>query len=504
LTAKELLTYAAHLRLPRTMSRKAKKERVEWIIQRLGLTRCQNTRVGVPGVTRGVSGGERRRVSIGLELLTNPTILFLDEPTSGLDSTTAETVVDILKDLAAEGRTIICTIHQPSSEIFQRFDDLFLLANGSLTYSGPVDKLPKFFKRQGFPCPKFSNPADHVMRLMSRLEATDTEYQERIERFADYREKNNNLISITDKEKSRNIDLSVPPTSAEKRPLVTTQFYYLWRRSWSQYIRDPGTTTARLAQNLVVAIIAGLLFLQLGHNQSAIVNRAGAIFTMLMFSVFATGNSVLHLFPLERPNFLREYANGMYNVLIYYLAKSTADLPFNIIFPTIFATISYWMIGLRVDAGAYFTFLGFVIMISNIAQSVGLLVSVTLDLQIALGLFPVTVIPFLLCGGLFINIEDIPYYFYPIQYLSYIFYTYCALAINEFEGVEFHCDQSELKGSPPNQICPITNGDQYLSDYSFDKFEIYQCALALIGLYIAFRVLAYLALWLLARKKGTA
>ena len=134
----------------------------------------------------------------------------------------------------------------------------------------------------------------------------------------------------------------------------------------------------------------------------------------------------------------------MYSVFSYYLAKTTADLPFNIFFPILFSTIGYWMIGLRVDASAFFTFMGFIIMvliptkvkdylltmecfqISNISQSIGLLVSVALDLQVALGLFPVTVIPFLLVGGLFLNIDDIPGYFDEFQYMSFFFYTYTA------------------------------------------------------------------------------
>jgi ABC-type multidrug transport system ATPase subunit len=117
-------------------------------MRQLNLIKCGDTRVGTPGVTRGISGGERRRVSIGLELLVNPRLLFLDEPTSGLDSTMAEQVVTILRDLARQGRTIVCTIHQPSSEIFNLFDDVFLLANGSLVYSGPVKQLPTYFGQQ--------------------------------------------------------------------------------------------------------------------------------------------------------------------------------------------------------------------------------------------------------------------------------------------------------------------------------------------------------------------
>ena len=103
---RELLRYSALLRLPRTMTKEAKLARVEKVMRQLNLIKCGDTRVGVPGVTRGISGGERRRVSIGLELLVNPRLLFLDEPTSGLDSTMAEQVVTILRNLARQGRTV--------------------------------------------------------------------------------------------------------------------------------------------------------------------------------------------------------------------------------------------------------------------------------------------------------------------------------------------------------------------------------------------------------------
>jgi len=117
----------------------------------------------------------------------------------------------------------------------------------------------KCFFKQGFPCPKYSNPADHVMRLMSRLESTDEEYQERVDKFSEYRKKNNNLISISDKEKSRNIDLSAVPVFTNKGAWFTSQYYYLLRRSWSQYVRDPGTTTARYRVRIY-------LFLETNNN----------------------------------------------------------------------------------------------------------------------------------------------------------------------------------------------------------------------------------------------
>ena len=182
-----------------------------------------------------------------------------------MDSTTAEHIVQILRDLAQEGRTIVCTIHQPSSTIFSMFDDLFLLANGDLTYSGPVSEVPKWFKtmvstlvilkvhefinylfQKGYPCPKFMNPADHVMKVMSRADdVPEEQFLERVKSFVEYRGQHNNIVSIADKEKSRNIDLAAPPVIHHKGPFWHIQFLILLSRSWKNYIRDPGVTKAR-------------------------------------------------------------------------------------------------------------------------------------------------------------------------------------------------------------------------------------------------------------------
>lgn len=123
--------FTARLRLK--LSAKERKERVENLIKDLGLTKCADTRVGNQ-LIRGLSGGERKRASIGVELITNPSLIFLDEPTTGLDSTTALNVLELLKALADNGRNVVSTIHQPSSEIFNQFDNLMLMVRGNIIY----------------------------------------------------------------------------------------------------------------------------------------------------------------------------------------------------------------------------------------------------------------------------------------------------------------------------------------------------------------------------------
>lgn len=164
MTVRECLEFAAKLKLKGTMDEKMR--RVEETIRELRLNKCQNTKIGGP-LVKGVSGGERKRTSIGVELITDPNLVFLDEPTTGLDSFTATAVMEILKDLAISGRTIISTIHQPNSDIFEMFDRLMLLAQGKIIYFNEARLSVGHFESIGFKCPELSNPADYFMSIMS-------------------------------------------------------------------------------------------------------------------------------------------------------------------------------------------------------------------------------------------------------------------------------------------------------------------------------------------------
>ncbi|XP_034688412.1 ABC transporter G family member 12-like isoform X2 [Vitis riparia] len=166
LTVKETLTYSAHLRLPTTMTKEEVNDIVEETILEMGLQNCANGFIGNWHI-RGISGGEKKRLSIALEILTQPRLLFLDEPTSGLDSASAYFIIQTLKNTACNGRTVISSIHQPSSEVFALFDHLLLLSGGETVYHGEAKRAVEFFAEAGFPCPSRRNPSDHFLRCIN-------------------------------------------------------------------------------------------------------------------------------------------------------------------------------------------------------------------------------------------------------------------------------------------------------------------------------------------------
>ena len=171
MSVRECLTFAAKLKLKGSNDDKIR--RVDEILEELRLTKAQNTKIGGP-LVKGVSGGERKRTSIGVELITDPKLIFLDEPTTGLDSFTATSVTETLKELSRKGRTIVQTIHQPNSDIFEIMDRLMLLAKGKIIYFNEAKLSVDYFTNIGWKCPDLTNPSDYFMAIMS-IETVESE-----------------------------------------------------------------------------------------------------------------------------------------------------------------------------------------------------------------------------------------------------------------------------------------------------------------------------------------
>jgi len=179
MSPREAFLFSAKLRISGTVEEKI--EKVEILIKELKLTKCADTAVGSV-LARGISGGERKRCSIGVELVTDPSVLFLDEPTSGLDSYTSLVVIKLMVKQARTGRTILSTIHQPSSDIFNIFDRLLLLCDGNTIYQGAAKDATKHFNAIEYTCPTYSNPADYFMEQM-HAEKRDAKTSEEEARF---------------------------------------------------------------------------------------------------------------------------------------------------------------------------------------------------------------------------------------------------------------------------------------------------------------------------------
>ncbi|XP_061965525.1 ABC transporter G family member 22-like isoform X2 [Populus nigra] len=432
LTVKETLTYAALLRLPKTLSKQQKQKRAMDVIYELGLERCQDTVIGGSFV-RGVSGGERKRVCIGNEIIINPSILFLDEPTSGLDSTTALKTVQLLQDMAEGGKTVVTTIHQPSSRLFHKFDKLILLGKGSLLYFGKSSEAMRYFSSIGCNPLIAMNPAEFLLDLANgniNDVSVPSELEDKVQIGNSDAGKRNGKPSpavvheylveayetrVAVKEKKK---LMVPIPLDEEVKAKVSSLKRQWGASWwQQYTilfcrgikerRHDYFSWLRITQVLSTAIILGLLWWNSDTNSlKGLQDQAGLLFFIAVFWGFFPVFTAIFTFPQERAMLSKERAADMYRLSAYFLARTTSDLPLDLVLPVLFLLVVYFMAGLRMSAAPFFLTMLTVFLSIIAAQGLGLAIGATLmDLKRATTLASVTVMTFMLAGGYFVKIR---------------------------------------------------------------------------------------------------
>jgi len=258
-TPREALTFSYRMRCGAT-AEEAEVKTTE-TLQRLGLTACADTLLGIPGLVKGVSGGEKKRTNIGSELINNPLILLLDEPTTGLDSVNALRVGLLLRDLAHnDHRTVLCTIHTPSSELFDTFDDLLLLAKGHVIYHGAREDAIPYFASVGYPVPARVNPSEHYMQVLQldieKLDHLAAQWKA----FTLSAEGAKNLsVNRTPKEVRVNGDEHFDRILKSNTVSLMAELGLLTGRSWRTTMRDPAGTIGKFVQALFFSVLLAVL-----------------------------------------------------------------------------------------------------------------------------------------------------------------------------------------------------------------------------------------------------
>ncbi|XP_027910762.1 ABC transporter G family member 21-like [Vigna unguiculata] len=496
LTVIETLTYAAMLKLPRSLTREEKMEQAEMIIGELGLSRCRNNLVGGgAAVFRGISGGERKRVNIGQEMLVNPSLLLLDEPTSGLDSTTAQRIVAMLHSLALSGRTVVTTIHQPSSRLFWMFDKVVLLSDGYPIFTGQAGRAMDYFESVGFvPTLNFINPADFLLDLANGI-VVDVKEDEHLNHHEDQASIKQFLVSSYKNNVYPLLKQEIQQNHRELASFSSRTFRSpenQWTTSWWEQVmvllkrglkerRHESFSRLRIFQVLSVSILSGLLW---WHSDPLhIQDQVGLLFFFSIFWGFFPLFNAIFAFPLDRPILIKEISSGMYHLSSYYVARIVGDLPMELVLPTIFVTISYWMGGLKPSLVTFvFTLL---IMLFNVlvSQGIGLaLGAILMDAKQATTLASVTMLVFLLAGGYYI--QQIPFFISWLKYISFSHYCYKLLV-----GVQYSIN--EVYECGPGLHCK-TRDFPAIKCLGLDN--LWKDVVVLTIMLIGYRVVAYLAL----------
>ncbi|XP_061355519.1 uncharacterized protein LOC133300048 [Gastrolobium bilobum] len=451
LTAGETLYYSAQLQFPDSMSIAEKKERAEMTLREMGLQDAINTKVGGWG-DKGLSGGQKRRLSICIEILTRPRLLFLDEPTSGLDSAASYYVMRRIASLNLRDgilRTIVTSIHQPSSEVFELFHDLCLLSSGETVYFGPAPDANQFFSSKGFPCPTHHNPSDHYLTIINK----DFE-QDATEGFATTEEAIGILVNsygssqIGNKVKKEVAKISESDSGAIGKKGIhaafLTQCLVLIRRSSLQLFRDISNYWLRLSVFIVIAISIGSIFYHIGSSNESIQGR-GSLLTFFI-SVLTFMNLVGGFSPLleEMKVFERERLNGHYGITVFLIGNILSVVPYMLMISLIPGGIAYYLCGLHkgLENFMYFTSLLFAIMMW--VESLMLVVG-SVSPNYVIGMFIAGGIAglMILTGGFYRLPNDIPkpLWKYPLYYVSFLKYAFQGSFKNEFEGLTFSIEQ---------------------------------------------------------------
>ncbi|XVF44802.1 hypothetical protein PTKIN_Ptkin02bG0153200 [Pterospermum kingtungense] len=459
LTVREAVYYSAQLQLPDTMSKSEKKERAELTIKEMGLQDAMNTRIGGWGA-KGLSGGQKRRVSICIEILTHPKLLFLDEPTSGLDSAASYYVMSRIASLNRKdgiGRTIIASIHQPSSEVFQLFHNLYLLSGGKTVYFGPVSEANEFFASNGFPCPSHQNPSDHFLKTINKDFEKDIELG-----FANGIPTEEVINILVNSYKSCDVNQQVKKEIAqickqdgaalEKNKSQTsflTQCHVLVRRSFINMYRDLGYYWLRLLIYIALAVFLATMYNQLGMSYGSIQARGSLIMFVSSFLTFmAIGG--FPSFVEEMKVFERERLNGHYGVTAFVFGNTFSALPFLALIAIIPGAITYIFPGLHKGYEHFFFFILTLFACMMLVESLMMIVA-SLVPNFLMGIIAGAGIQglMILVGGFFRLPPDIPkpVLKYPLYHIAFHKYAYQGMFKNEFEGLTF--PNIQAGGQPP-------------------------------------------------------
>lgn len=500
LTVEETLTYTAQLAL-RKHSAEAIKKKVSAVMAELSISHVACSVIG-GRIFAGISGGERRRVSIATQLLQDPRVILLDEPTTGLDSMTANQIVVLLAELARRNRIVIVTIHQPRSELFRVFSRIAIMSRGELVFCGQPEEMVNFFSQCGYECPEYCNPFDIYVDFTS-VDTRNSEREaatfNRMHEITSSYQKSDIYQSMLGKmeQSVQRTDKPAIPFKSKESPSGLAKLEVLLRRTVRNLSRDRMGVLMRLSQNLIYGLFVAFFVMRLDDDVSkgAVQDRIGIIYQSVAASPYTGMLNAVALFPALRAISDQESQDGLYTKWQMFLAYIFHILPFSILSVVIFTSFLYWTVGMHPETLRFLCFTAVVLVPHIIGEmlTVVLLGVVQDPNMVNTGVALLNIAGILVGSGFLRSTLQMPVVFQWLSYLTFQKYSCELLIVTEFHKLNFTCNTL----NPLPGACLITEGDKIidqgypgaLSRYTQDFLLLYSFlpALLLLGI-ISFKI----------------
>lgn len=487
LTVREAMEFASKLKCLTLSLNASKLKMIDLILENLNLLKIQDT------ATVNLSGGERRKLSIALELVHNPSIMFFDEPTSGLDSLSANQVLGTLRELANTGRNIISTIHQASASQLKIFDILYVLTpSGQCIYHGFTSKLLDYLAAQGLRCPLYHNTADYI------IEISLGEYGDHAEKLVKYINngkstewlKNTNQKDLVKADQLTGVNIN---DECQDRQFIKyiynhlIQIVILSHRCTVKTLREKFMTT-RLLVHIIVSAVYGWVYFGVGINASFIHDNLMLLFFSLLFIMYTASSSMIINFPLEIQILSKEHFNQWYSLLSYYISFTIVDLPIQVLCTFLYCVVLYYFTGQPLEWPRFGLYTLMMLMVGLLSQTIGMLMGTLFnDLRFSTILTSFLLMPWMMFGGIFIKISDTPEIFRWMFDISFMKHA--------MEGI-VHCvyglDRPRLYC--PKIYCYSTSPSNILKDLDMPVNKYWFNFLVVTTIYLLLKVLTYLVL----------
>lgn len=487
LTVRESMVVAANLKLGSTIGYHKKLAVVDEVINLLGLEKCYDTK------TEHLSGGQRRRLTVALELVNNPPIIFLDEPTTGLDNVSIKQCIELLKKISKMDRTVICTIHQPPASLFQNFDQVYVMANGYCVFNGSPGQLVPFMSSANCICPATSTPADYIIEIVQmypeNINALQTHAQNGKYNMRCNKEQRQNQIESfeTSEIYQDTTQAGISFQDVDYPTSFWTQFIILLSRMALQMRRNKSMLYIQFFHHLTSGLLIGGIFYGSGNDASQILSVFKYCISINVFFMYTHVMSPVLLFPLEVRLLKREYFNRWFSLKPYFLAVTVINLPILIFCGILFVLIVFCLSGqpMEFDRFLWFSLVG--ISVGLASQGLGYTIGATFDI-----LNGSVVAPHILAVILALGVYGMGYknkiesFMKVIISFSYMRFGLVGIASSLFNNrQDIPCEDFYCHYRDPEVLMQDMGMDRTLPVYQFGYIMIFT---------VFFRIIAYLAL----------